>query len=49
MAESFYDVLGVPKSADADAIKKAYRKLARGICIPTRTPETRRPRTGSRP
>ena len=29
MAESFYDVLGVPKTAEADAIKKAYRKLAR--------------------
>ena len=24
-----YDVLGVPRSADADQIKSAYRKLAR--------------------
>ena len=31
MAESFYDVLGVPKTADADAIKKAYRKLAKDL------------------
>jgi curved DNA-binding protein len=31
MAEDFYGVLGVPKSADADAIKKAYRKLARDL------------------
>ena len=29
MAESFYDVLGVKKNADAAEIKKAYRKLAR--------------------
>jgi curved DNA-binding protein len=28
MAEDLYAVLGVPKNADADAIKKAYRKLA---------------------
>jgi curved DNA-binding protein len=31
MPESFYDVLGVPKSADHDAIKKAYRKLAKDL------------------
>jgi len=28
MAEDFYAALGVPKNADTDAIKKAYRKLA---------------------
>lgn len=31
MAEDFYSVLGVPKTADADTIKKAYRKLARDL------------------
>ena len=31
MAEDFYSVLGVAKAADADAIKKAYRKLAREL------------------
>src|SRR4051794_15766381 len=31
MAESFYEVLGVPKTADADSIKKAYRKLAKDL------------------
>ncbi len=29
MAESLYQTLGVPKDASADAIRKAYRKLAR--------------------
>lgn len=28
MARDLYEVLGVPKTADADAIKKAFRKLA---------------------
>ncbi len=37
MAESFYDVLGVPKTADTDAIKKAYRKLAKDL-HPDRNP-----------
>jgi len=31
MAEDLYRVLGVPKNADADAIKKAYRKLAQKL------------------
>ncbi|MBX3233864.1 MAG: J domain-containing protein [Labilithrix sp.] len=31
MAEDFYGVLGVSKGAEADAIKKAYRKLARDL------------------
>ena len=30
MAEkTYYDILGVEKTADADTIKKAYRKLVR--------------------
>ena len=28
-AKDYYQVLGVPQDADADTIKKAYRKLAR--------------------
>lgn len=28
MAQDYYDILGIPRSADADTIKKAYRQLA---------------------
>ena len=28
MADDYYKILGVDKKADAEAIKKAYRKLA---------------------
>jgi curved DNA-binding protein len=31
MAQDLYSVLGVPKNADHDAIKKAYRKLAKDL------------------
>ena len=31
MAEDFYTVLGVPRNADAETIKKAYKKLARDL------------------
>src|SRR5260370_26127656 len=37
MAEDLYDPLGVPKTADADAVKKAYRKLA-GKLYPDKNP-----------
>ena len=31
MAEDLYGLLGVPKTADADTIKKAYRRLAKDL------------------
>jgi molecular chaperone DnaJ len=31
LEKDYYKVIGVPKNADADAIKKAYRKLAREL------------------
>lgn len=31
MKRDYYEVLGIDKNADASAIKKAYRKLAKNI------------------
>ena len=45
--KDFYAILGVPKDADAAAIKKAYRKLARKQ-HPDANPGTPRPSSGSR-
>ncbi len=47
MAEDFYSVLGVAKNAEADAIKKAYRKLARDL-HPDKNQGTRTRRHASR-
>ena len=31
MSQDLYEILGVPRDADADAVKKAYRRLARQL------------------
>ena len=50
MAESkrdYYEVLGVPKTADDAALKKAYRALAKNIIL-MRTREMQRQRKSLR-
>ena len=47
MSTDPYEILGVPRDADADTIKKAYRKLAR-TAAPRRQPGPGDARSGSR-